>query len=163
MKKIFFLVVILAMCLSLCACASTAEQIKSSPTIEVTEPATEPPQETMSKAEMLDLYFAAVEDALHHDVVIVEGDETRIRVTISYNGFEHLVTTITKAGFDQSYLGWVQLTNGWLIEYDYICELALTYGLDDTTIVLCGVNENNIYENYLVIENGVVIYDVMAE
>lgn len=160
MKKLFFLVVLLAICLSLFACAS----VEPSSTIEVTEPATEPLQETISKEEMLDLYFSAVEESLkYHDLVLVEGNETRIQVSISYDGFEHLVTTITKAGFDQNYVGWVQLTDARLAEYDRICKLAPTYGLDDTTITLYCVNENNIYENYMVIENGVVIYDVMAD
>lgn len=161
MKRIISLIVLLTICISLCACASDAEPVKASPTIEVTEPA---PSLPSSKSERVDLFLTVVEDMLNknYDVVKVMGNETKIQLGVAESGFGAKVYTMTLEGRDENYSDWVAVKDSMLKLYDSIYDLALTYDVEDIPITLFALNDQNVNTGFLGITGGSIFYDVMA-
>ena len=66
-------------------------------------------------------------------------------------------------GLDENYEDWVSVKDNFCSLCDTLYESAVDLGMDDPTVFVHILNDQN-YDNILLsVMNGVVIYDVMAE
>ena len=127
------------------------------------EPATE--EKSADKNEMVEAFKSSVEMVLdeYFDYVEAEGDETGVTVSVANDGLAILITQAKIEGYDETFPEWVSMKGSMLDLYGSIANLAKTMGLDDTTISLAVVNDLNHSNAFVMIIDGLVVYDYLAD
>ena len=147
--------------------ATVAQEATEPATEPPAEPATEPPTEpgTMSKAETVDLVVAVLNASIGQgfDYHKIEGDETGITVSVAIDGLAQDVTLAKAMGYDASYQPWIEARNAMIGLCNTISDSCKTFGLDDILVTVITLNDANHDNTIMMVMNGVVIYDAMAD
>ena len=132
---------------------------------EATEPTTEPTTEPNVIFEPdLDLFKSVVVSLLssNFDYCATSGDETGFYIGVAIDGFADTMLTSKNVGYNEYYEPWVEVKNAMLEMYSTICDTAMIHGLYDTKITLMLLNDANHDNALLIIEDGAVSYDFLA-
>lgn len=137
------------------------------PTIETTEATTEATteQETISGAEAAKLVMSIIELSIADtfDYHKIEGDETGITVTVATNGLVQDMTIAKYSGNGEINQDWVVAREALVSLSDTIYDSAVEFGMDDPVITLNVLNDQNHDNVILMVMNGIVVYDAMAD
>ena len=181
-KKWWFWLIVIMM-IGSCGGNSTSETeptpttppTTQAPTIEATEPTTEPTteattepeaeEETLSGADAADLVVTMMELAIgdNFDYHKIEGDETGITLTVATNGLTKDMMDAKSLGYDENYEPWEVAKENMVGMCDTIYDSAVEFGMDDPVISVIVLNDQNHDNILLMIMNGVVVYDAMAD
>lgn len=140
------------------------------PSSEVTE-ATEAtfdtidPQATEAENEPIDYVLVALDVFLanSYDYHEIEGDETEITINVASDGLAEAVTLAKIEGCDETYQPWVDAKKSMISACNSTGEFVKESGFENTTIFFNLLNDQNHDNVLLMIMNGAVVYDVMAE
>lgn len=131
-----------------------------------TEAATEAePEEEMSDEDTVDLVLSLIELSIgdNFDYYTLDGDESSIELSVATDGIAEAVYEAMSVGLDENYEDWVSVKDNFCSLCDTLYESAVDLGMDDPTVFVHILNDQN-YDNILLsVMNGVVVYDVMAE
>jgi hypothetical protein len=159
-----------------------SEQIATTPTTTqattnepTTEPTTEPSteattepvaeQETFSSEDASELVMTMIKLSVSDkfDYYTVEGDETGITLCVATEGVAEDVVAAKLSGYDENYEPWVEAKDNFAGLCSSIYDSAIEFGMKDPVITLSVLNDQNHDNVLLMIMNGAVVYDVMAE
>lgn len=139
----------------------------TAPTEVATEATTEPSdeEETLSPEEASKLVVSMIELSISDkfDYYDVEGDATGIILSVSTNGIVQELTTAMYSGEGENYEPWVEAKESLTALCSSIYDSAVEFGMKDPAIMINVLNDQNHDNIILVIQNGVVVYDVMAD
>lgn len=142
--------------------ANDSETVPATPPpVEVTEPVSEP--EILFKPD-INLFRSIIEDLLgsSFDFCVTSGDEANFYIGVGTDGFADTMITSKNAGYDENFGPWVEVKNAMLEMYSNIHDTAMMHGLYDTKITLMFLNDTNHDKALLIIQDGVVSYDFLA-
>lgn len=93
----------------------------------------------------------------------VAGDDTGITITLAVDGLSYEIFSASVLGYDENYEPWKEAKDSMLYFYESVEELVKTLGRDDLVITMNLVNDQNYDNSLLLIYEGVIIYDVLAQ
>lgn len=133
------------------------------PAVQAPEPSLAPA--TSDKSKKLEFFKSSVKTILEEnfDYVEVESDETGVTISLTNDGFASTITQSKSLGLDETFPEWVSMKGSMLDLYNSIADIAETLGLDNTLISLAVINDLNTTNCFLLIMDGIVVYDYMAE
>ena len=97
------------------------------------------------------------------DYHTVEGDETGITLSVAINGLVQEMVNAKASGYDENYAPWVNSKDSLTALCDSIYDSAVSCGMNDPIITVCVLNDQNHDNVLLMIMNGFVVYDSMAD
>ena len=164
-KTILLLALLALLVVAVIVIGSIDNASESLPTTPIAQKATQSTTEPKVLFEPdLDLFKSVVVSLLssNFDYCATSGDETNFYIGVAIDGFADTMLTSKKVGYDEYYEPWVEVKNAILEMYSTICDTAIIHGLYDTKITLMLLNDANHDNALLIIEDGAVSYDFLA-
>ena len=97
------------------------------------------------------------------DYCKIDGDGTGITVSVANDGFCEAVYIAKNAGFDENFAEWVGVKDSMVELCNTIVDSAAHFGLDNIVVTVNTLNDLNHDNILLMVMNGVVVYDIMAD
>lgn len=125
------------------------------------------PSDTPSDtSDITDAVKTLIEDKLStagFDYCSVEGDETGLTISITMDGLSSQVALAKQQGKDETDEGWVTMRDSIVSLCGSVKEFAEAMGMDSPSVMISVLNDSNKENTLLMVAEGIVIYDVMAE
>lgn len=142
---------------------TTATEATHDVPTEVATVATET-QETAYINDAVELWKSKTEAEMtvfdYYDVAV---DETGAIVSFATDGYGEKVSNLKAAGYDENHEAWVEHKSLAVEMCVYMSDYAKEYGLEKFPIVLIVLDDRNHDNMLLVIKDGEVVYDCLAE
>lgn len=98
-----------------------------------------------------------------YDYYAVEGDETGFIISIGTEGLAAATALAKYSGYDENYEPWVEAKESTLAMYATTYESIESFGMEDPALMVVVVNDSNTENWLLVISDGIITYDVLAD
>lgn len=179
-KKWWFWLIVVIIFIGIIGSAggSSEAEVPESSTIEPVETISEPssesevaPEETKPSSDVTneeDISIESIIDLIElsldsFDYCSVEYNENGFVVDITSEGMGEAVSILKSFGLDETTSEWAEARNNMVLMCDSCIEMIETFGINDPDVTLNLLDDTNHNNIIIIVKNGVVVYDALAE